>query len=240
MLLTRLMSGLMIAAKGDHMVRRARGESREKVYKFVRDRLLRGDPPTVREVQDALGFSAVQTAKEHLDSLVGEGRIERAPGRARGFRLPRKDRPVPMARIPILGRVQAGDLTFAFEEVEGYVPIQTRLSRDELFALKVRGASMKDAGILEGDIVVVRKHPAASGDIVVALVDDEATVKRLMFDQDKRPLLVPENAAFQVIRPNPEDLILLGKVIEVRRSYDEVSGTATSEARSRPHREELA
>jgi repressor LexA len=190
------------------------------VFHFVHDRLLRGDPPSIREVQRALGFRAVQTAKEHLDALVAEGRLEQAPGRARGLRLPRRDRPTPMMRIPLLGRVQAGALTTAFEEVEGYVPIQTRLPREELFALRVRGQSMRDAGILEGDIVVVRKQgTAGKGDIVVALVEDEATVKTLDFE-GKRPVLVPANPDFEVLRPEPESLLVLGRVVEVRRVFD--------------------
>jgi repressor LexA len=119
--------------------------------------------------------------------------------------------------VPLLGRVQAGALTTALEEPEGYLPIPSRLPENELFALRVHGNSMRDAAILAGDIVIVRKQPsAASGDIVVALVGDEATVKRLR-KRGRRVELVPENPEFEIIAPSPSDLILLGKVIEVRR-----------------------
>ncbi len=103
------------------------------------------------------------------------------------------------------------------EEPEGYLPIPSRLPENELFALRVHGNSMRDAAILAGDIVVVRKQPsAASGDIVVALVGDEATVKRLR-KRGRRVELVPENPDFEIIVPSPSALVLLGKVIEVRR-----------------------
>ena len=123
--------------------------------------------------------------------------------------------------VPILGRVQAGALSLAVEDLEGYVPFHghTREARaaDDLFALHVRGESMTGAGILPGDIVLVRRQPrAASGEIVVALVDDEATVKRLRL-RNNRVELHPENPVFEIILPRPEDLRILGKVIEVRR-----------------------
>jgi repressor LexA len=181
------------------------GRTREQVWRFVRDRLLAGDPPTVREVQEAFGFRAVESARAHLAALVAEGRLEQDPGRARGWRLPSDGGPgaygagVPVM-VPVLGRVQAGALTTALEEPEGMVAVMRRTGpasrrprtprrrgaatpsspADDLFALHVRGDSMRDAGILDGDLVVVRRQEtAADGEIVVALVGDEATVKRL-------------------------------------------------------------
>ena len=103
------------------------------------------------------------------------------------------------------------------EALEGYIPIQTKRSPGKLFALRVQGESMTGTGILPGDVVIVRRQPTAnSGEIVVALVGDEATVKRLRFRR-RRVELHPENPDFDVIVPDPEDLTLLGKVIEVRR-----------------------
>ena len=151
------------------------GETRERVYRFVRERLADGLPPTVREVQKAFGFKAVQTAREHLERLVTEGRLlKRTAGAARGYSLPAHDSvKVPSLMVPILGRVQAGALSAAVEDREGEIPVWAK-SPDGLFCLRVRGDSMKDAGILNGDIVVVRSQPAAdSGEIVVALVGDE-------------------------------------------------------------------
>jgi repressor LexA len=195
------------------------GQTRERIFRFVRERLLAGLPPTVREVQEAFGFRAVQTAREHLEALVAEGRLDKRPGRARGYRLPVDPREqAPTVLVPLLGRVPAGPFDLAVEDLEGYVPIQSSRSPDDLFGLRVHGESMRDAGILHGDVVVVRRQPdAASGDIVVALVDDEATVKRLR-RRGPRVELHPENPKFDVLVP--ESLTLLGKVVEVRRTLE--------------------
>jgi repressor LexA len=197
------------------MGRTPAGETRERIYRFVRDRLLGGFPPTVREVKEAFGFRSVQTAREHLEALVTEGRLAKEAGKARGYRLGGDSRPTRL--VPLLGRVPAGPLNIATEDLEGYLPIQGHRSGDDLFGLRVRGESMTGAGILPGDIVVVRRQPAAdSGDIVVALIGGEATVKRLRIRRN-RVELHPENPAFEAIIPDPSDLTLLGKVIEVRR-----------------------
>jgi repressor LexA len=197
--------------------RTPKGQTRERIYQFVRTRLLEGLPPTVREVRDAFGFRAIETAREHLETLVREGRLAKKPGKARGYTLPTgfKGDPVTIA-IPLLGRVQAGDLTTAVEDIEGYLPVQSRGTGD-LFALTVHGESMSGAGIMPGDIAVVRHQPTANpGDIVVALVGDEATVKRLRF-KDGEVELHPENPKFEPITPDPSELVILGKVIEIRR-----------------------
>jgi repressor LexA len=197
------------------MGRTPAGETRERIYRFVRDRLLGGFPPTVREVKEAFGFRSVQTAREHLEALVTEGRLAKEAGKARGYRLGGDSRPTRL--VPLLGRVPAGPLNIATEDLEGYLPIQGHRSSDDLFGLRVRGESMTGAGILPGDIVVVRRQPAAdSGDIVVALIGGETTVKRLRIRRN-RVELHPENPAFEAIIPDPSDLTLLGKVIEVRR-----------------------
>ena len=105
------------------------GQTRERVFKLVRDRLLAGLPPTVREVQQAFGFRAVQTAREHLEALVEEGRLSKEGGKARGYRLPESEQAGPPTRlVPLLGRVQAGVLNYAVEDLEGYVPVQSRRS----------------------------------------------------------------------------------------------------------------
>ena len=197
------------------MGRTPAGQTRERIYQFVRDRLLGGFPPTVREVKEAFGFRSVQTAREHLEALVDEGRLAKEAGKARGYRL---GTGLGLTRlVPLLGRVPAGPLNIATEDLEGYLPIQGHRSGDDLFGLRVRGESMTGAGILPGDIVVVRRQPAAdSGDIVVALIGGEATVKRLRIRR-RRVELHPENPAFEPIIPDPSDLTLLGKVIEVRR-----------------------
>jgi repressor LexA len=192
------------------------GQTRGQIFSFVRDRLLRGQPPTVREVQRAFGFRSVQTAREHLEGLVSAGKLDKDPGKARGYRLA-SEFGVPPQLVPLLGRVQAGALTEAVEDPDGYVAVQGHVAGDELFALKVRGDSMMDAGILPGDLVIVRRQPAAdSGEIVVAFIDGEATVKRLRIKRG-RIELHPENVRFDPIIPDGDRLVILGKVIEVRR-----------------------
>jgi repressor LexA len=200
------------------------GETREQVYLFMRDRLLAGKPPTVREVQARFGFKAVQTAQAHLEQLVAEGRLEKSlgdyKGHARGYSLPvaSVDHSNPPVFAPLLGAIQAGGLQEAIEDREGVVPVvrqSRRAGSEKLFALRVRGESMRDAGILPGDIVIVRvQNTANTGDIVVAMVDDEATVKTFKLRRG-RVVLQPENPEFEEIVPDHVEI--LGKVVEVRR-----------------------
>jgi len=199
------------------------GNSRRRIYQFVRERIEAGEPPTVREIQHNFGFRSVQTVQEHLEALIREGSLERSGERqARAYRLPKENNGNRgLGRlIPLLGRVQAGVMTTAVEDIEGYLPVDSEEKRDELFGLRVRGESMRDAGILPGDVVIVRKQPEApEGSIVVALNGEEATVKRLRFSGG-RPELHPENPAFEVIVPDSEEFRILGKVIEVRRNLE--------------------
>lgn len=196
-----------------------KGQTRRQVFRFMRERLLEGAPPTVREVQEAFAFKSVQTAREHLENLVKEGKLDKQQGISRGYRLSNQIDLLPQTPVPLLGSVQAGHLTEAIEEPDGYIGVQSRQANDELFALKVRGYSMVNAGILPGDIVIVHKQETANhGDIVVAMVEDEATVKRLKFIKGN-PQLHPENDEFEPIVP-VNQLRLLGKVIEVRRYFD--------------------
>ena len=210
------------------MARTPPGRTRERVFHYVRERLMQGRPPTLREVQRALGFRAVESARGHIEALSEEGRLVKRPGEARGYLLPGDERPV--VSVPLLGRVQAGELSAAVEDVQGYLPVQGRPG-EELFALRVRGESMTGAAILPGDVVIVRRQAtASSGDVVVALVGDEATVKRLRI-RPGRAELHPENPAFEPIVPPPGELRILGKVVEVRRRLETpASGTAGRKA----------
>ena len=193
------------------------GKTREKILQFVRERILTGRSPTVREVQAAWGFRAVETAHRHLENLVAEGRLGREAGKSRGYQLPEAPG---LLYIPLLGRVQAGALTTAVEEPEGYIPVLPKRGRGELFALRVRGESMTGAGILPGDIAIVRRQSTVdSGDIAVALVGDEATVKRVRL-HGRRIELHAENPGFPPIIPRPGEVLILGKVIEIRRHLE--------------------
>lgn len=205
--------------------KRRPGETRHEIFAFVRDRIAAGASPTVREVQREFGFRAVQSAQQHLTALVADGRLIKEAGVARGYRLPAGGNganhigPVGAVRyIPRLGRVQAGALQEAIEDPDGWVPVAGDDPATELFALTVRGESMRDAGILPGDTVVVRRQDTArDGEIVVASVEGEATVKRLKL-RAGRIVLQPENDDFAPIEVAPDtEIRILGRVVEIRR-----------------------
>lgn len=193
---------------------------RREILAFVRRSIAAGAPPTVREVQEHCGFRAVESARQHLEALVAAGKLAKAPGRSRGYRLPPggPDAPGPLQLVPKLGRVQAGALSEAIEDPDGWIPVDGAMGEHELFALVVQGESMTGAGILPDDLVIVRRQDTArDGEIVVALVRDEATVKRLRL-RAGRIELQPENAAFAPIVPGPGvEVRILGRVVEVRR-----------------------
>jgi len=199
------------------MARTPPGETRERILAFVRDALERGHSPTLREVGAAVGLGSHEGARQHLMQLVEEGRLVRAEG-ARGWRLP-DDARTHTRFVPLLGEVPAGDPSEAFEEREGVVPVDARRARGaRLFALRVRGESMRDAAILSGDVVIVDAGARARHrDVVVARVGGAATVKRLWIARGRIELR-PENPAFEPIVPAPgEELEVIGRVIEVRR-----------------------
>ena len=197
------------------------GETRSRIYQFMRRRLLDGQPPTIREVQAKFNMRSVQSARSQLNMLVQEGLLAKEPGKARGYRLPGKIGKNTL--IPLLGSISAGPLNTAIENIEGYLPGYLQSEDDSIFALRVRGDSMIEAGILNEDIVVVRQQPEYStGDIVVALVDDEATVKELYRKADKVQLR-PRNREYPILLPDPDNLVLLGKVVEVRRYLEGIS-----------------
>jgi repressor LexA len=202
------------------MAHTPRGETRGEVLDFVRGRILAGSPPTTREVQQHFGFKAVQSARQHLEALVAAGKLTKQPGRARGYGLPPggSGSTAPPRLVPILGRIQAGALSEAIEAPEGYLPVSGRPADETLFALTVRGESMTGAGILPGDVIVVRQQEKAEdGAIVVALVRDEATVKQLRLHQGQIELHAA-NPAFAAIVPGPGvDVRILGQVVEVHR-----------------------
>lgn len=186
---------------------------------YVRSTLERGRSPSIREVQAAVGLNTPEGARQHLLRLVDDGLLARDDG-ARGWRLP-GDASTNVRYVPLLGRVPAGDPSEALEEREGVIAIEARRVRgasDRLFALRVQGESMRDAGILPGDVVIVDpRAEARHRDVVVARLDGEATVKRLWIAKG-RVELHPDNPAFRPIVPAAgAELEILGKVIELRR-----------------------
>jgi repressor LexA len=207
------------------MARTPPGETRARVLAAVREALERGRSPSIREVQRAVGLRSPEAVRQHLMLLVEQGALARDEG-ARGWRLPGHER-AHVQSVPLLGRVPAGGPIEAVEEREGVVAFDAsrrrRGSRSPrsiggLFALRVQGESMRDAGILPDDVVIVDARARVEhGDVVVARLDGEATIKRL-WRSGRRLELRPENPAFAPIVPAPgQDFEILGKVIELRR-----------------------
>ncbi len=190
-------------------------KSQQKVYDFLKERMEYGVPPTVREICAATGLSSTSTVHGHLRALENAGYITREAGLNRAIRIEGQEQ---TTQVPIVGRVTAGIPILAVEEITGYIPFTAEHYKNkELFALEVRGESMKDAGILDGDYVISEKTSTADdGEIVVALIEDEATVKRLYREPDCIRLQ-PENPAFEPIYS--KDVIVLGKVVSVVRYY---------------------
>jgi repressor LexA len=186
-----------------------------KLLAFIRDHIqTKGHPPTIREIGHAFRFRSTGTVRDHLSALETKGHLRQTRGKSRGLL------PVNLWRgVPILGRVVAGTPLLAEENVEGTFDLTEEFSGVKVFALKVRGDSMQDAGIHEGDLVVVRAQEQAEPDqIVVATVDGETTVKRLARQAGKL-VLQPANARYHPI-PVTANTRILGRVIGVIRSYD--------------------
>ena len=199
----------------DLMPKTPPGETRAKVHDFVCRRILAGAPPSVREVQDEFGFKSTATVREHLDALVDAGVLEQDLRRDRGYRIPGA---FAAGIVPILGRVQAGSLAAAIELADGYVAVPAGLAATS-FALTVVGESMAGREIHDGDIVLVERDARIkSGDVVVALLGDEATIKTYI-KRANRVVLRAENPAYADIVPDPTgpECRILGRVFEVRR-----------------------
>lgn len=188
-------------------------KSQQKILDFIKQTAPSGVPPTVREICAATGLSSTSTVHSHLKTLERLGYISRDRGLNRSIRI---EGVVPTSQVPILGRVTAGVPILAVEDIEGYIPFPHHDGR-ELFALHVVGYSMRDAGILDGDFVVAEKAQTANdGEIVVAMIEDEATVKRLFRERDC-VRLQPENPDFEPIYS--DQVQLLGRVVAVVRYY---------------------
>ena len=194
-------------------------KKQDKIFEFVRKHVQDiGYPPTVREIGTNFRISE-KGAHDHLNAIEKKGYIRRVPKKPRAIEIlefvPQK-LPQTAVEVPIVGRVAAGEPILASENVEGTLPVPREVVKgDTCFALRVNGKSMIDAGIFEGDLVIVRsQNYADAGDIVVALLDEEATVKRF-FRDGTRIRLQPENSMMSPIIVN--DAQILGKVVGLFR-----------------------
>jgi repressor LexA len=198
-------------------------DRQRQVLDFIKAETRRkGYPPTVRDIGTAVGLSSSSTVHSHLAALEAKGLIRRDPSKPRALEVLDRDRDerrsnvIGMIELPVVGAVAAGSPTLAMESIEETITLPTEIAReDSTFVLRVKGDSMIDAGILDGDFVVVRQQPtAANGDIVVALIEDEATVKTYFREPD-RIRLQPQNPDMDPIYVR--DATILGKVVAVFR-----------------------
>ncbi|MCL2358011.1 MAG: transcriptional repressor LexA [Defluviitaleaceae bacterium] len=194
----------------------------QKVLDFLKAEIRKnGYPPTVREICDAVGLSSTSTVHAHLETLERKGYIRRSPSKNRSTEILEEDfysGGRELVNVPIVGRVAAGVPILADENIEDTFPIPIDyVKNDSCFMLHVKGDSMTDEGIFDGDLVLVRQQQdAIDGDIVIALIDDSATVKTFYRDGEFIRL-DPANAAFESIRTR--ECEVLGKVIGLYRRY---------------------
>jgi repressor LexA len=203
-------------------------EKKRQIYEYIKSEVeRRGLPPTIREIGERFGISSTNGVRYFLDKLESEGWIKRKSHTARGInvlrREPREDSEGKGRSVPILGRVPAGKPSFSEEFIDGSLFIDKDLVKGEdLFAVKVNGNSMIEAGIHDGDIAIVRPNPSPNnGEIVVAMLDDEVTLKRLL-RRGGRVILKPENPDYEemVLSGHSHDRIaILGTVQAIVRSY---------------------
>jgi repressor LexA len=202
----------------------------EQILNLIRDAIENtGFPPTRAEIAAELGFRSANAAEEHLQALARKGAIEISPGTSRGIRLigaAALSMPMPpptlMMALPLVGRVAAGSPILALEHVEATYSVDPAMfsSRPD-FLLKVRGESMRDAGIMDGDLLAVKKVDSAkNGQIVVARIGDDVTVKRYRKTGSLIELL-PENPDFKVIKVDPavDDFTLEGLAVGLMRRW---------------------
>ncbi|MFH0856150.1 MAG: transcriptional repressor LexA [Candidatus Omnitrophota bacterium] len=190
----------------------------EKALNFIRKRIGEGLPPTIREIAGELGVKSTGTVRDYLKALQQKGLVRRMNNKSRAIELTER---ASFNKIPILGSILAGKPNLAYEEIQGYVDVDNlflgRLGFDDVFALKVKGNSMVDAGILDGDVAVIKKQPyAENNEIVAALLDDnEVTLKRLARKNNKYHL----EAANPDYPPIFEEFKVIGKLMTVIRKY---------------------
>jgi repressor LexA len=201
-------------------------ERQQQVLDYIKSAVeTRGYPPSVREIGDAVGLSSPSSVHAQLNSLVAAGMIKKDPTKPRAIMIT-DESPAPVVSdgrtrdVPLLGRIAAGTPILAIEHVEEVMPLPTELvGEGPVFLLEVKGDSMIDAGIHEGDLVAIHKQPdARDGEIVACLIDgEEATVKRLQ-RKDGKVFLHSENPAYEPMAFS-DGVELIGKVVSVLRRY---------------------
>lgn len=186
-----------------------------RILRFIQSRISHeGRPPTLREIAAWFGFKSTGTVRDYLKVLTQKGYLKKTPKKSRALELVKNI----AFRIPIIGNINAGVPNLAYEEIDEYLNMESFLSSGErdIFALRIKGDSMIDKYIFEGDLAIVRKQALAEdGDVVVALMGEEATVKTLR-NKNKSIYLEPANKKYQPIR---EEFKIIGKVIATIRKH---------------------
>ncbi len=191
-------------------------KTQKAVFDYIKDVIdEKGVAPSVREIGKAVGLKSTSTVQYNLNALEEAGYIERDPNLKRTIRITNQSSKA--YHVPLVGTVTAGVPILAVESIEDYITVPVSGRGKQLFALRVRGDSMINAAILSGDIVIVESTPVAdNGEIVVAMIDDEATVKRF-YKENGHFRLQPENDAYEPIIT--DNVVILGKVVTVIRNY---------------------
>ena len=199
--------------------RQPRGDSQLRILNYIKKEILdKGYPPSVREICDAVGLSSTSTVHGHLNRLEKNGKIRRDPSKPRALEVVDGTISRDIETVPVVGHVAAGQPIFAEQYIEDNVVLPSvMLSDGEHFILKVHGESMKDIGLMDGDYAVIRKQSIAeNGSVVVAMIGDDATIKRFFYENN-RVRLQPENDSMEPIYAR--DVSILGIVISSYRIY---------------------
>jgi repressor LexA len=189
----------------------------KRVFEFIRKRIAENLPPTIREIAKNLGFSSTGTVRDYLDALEKKGYLKRSRNLSRAIELAGSSFP----GIPIIASIAAGKPNLAYEDIQGYLNPDDlflgRLEQDDVFALKVKGESMVEAGIIDGDIAIIKKQKTAqAGEVIAALVENnEATLKRLR-KSGQTFFLEPANKNYPAIKG---EFSIIGKLITIIRKY---------------------
>ncbi|MCI8308211.1 MAG: transcriptional repressor LexA [Lachnospiraceae bacterium] len=197
-------------------------DKQQQILEYIKSEILdKGYPPAVREICRAVNLKSTSSVHAHLETLEKNGYIRRDPTKPRAieiiddeFNLTRRD----MVNVPIVGTITAGTPILATENIEGYFPLLSEnLPSGDFFMLHIKGDSMINAGILDGDSVVIkRQNTALNGEIVAALIDDSATIKTF-YKEDGHIRLQPENDTMEPIIV--DDCVILGKLVALYRNY---------------------
>lgn len=195
----------------------------KQVLDFISDFISKNSyAPSIREIQSYFGLKSTKGVKDHIDRLVQKGYLRRSDGTARALIVTGHSTALPVRNVPVVGRVAAGIPLLAEQNIQEYIPVSRKTARsDDMFYLRVRGDSMIGAGILEGDLVLVRPQPfVEQGEIAVVLIDNEATVKRF-YMRNNRIELLPENPEYDpIICLGNEEVSIIGKVTAVFRQLE--------------------